>query len=408
MTSATNVSFLGLTIALVNKVKSAKPIIQKLIDKPNVLQSRPGNFLVCPLSIEIILALAQIGARGKTSKEISAALQLPHEPDRIQLAFLELSQYFQHNDEYKLNSVNKVYIKNGSKIDDQFKLNANTFFGADIQDIDFQKSEEASDIINKWIAQTTTNKMTNILSKESFDENTRLILINSTVFQGRSNKEFRFESVNKKPFFLNDEDYVDVIMLESMGYFNYNENPEMQARFLELPYEGDDVVTTIVLPNEKTGLAKLEVNIAEYFVAPEYTMQHVHVQIPKSTIDTVVRFDEILRRMGVDDALKDCADFSGMCDGKEKLKIKHVLHKTVLDIEEVKAKSDVSDILAASSNPAQGALLEPIRFHADHPFLFYLKHKATGVVFVGRFYSVDGVIKKFKNESKTESRNMQV
>lgn len=247
------------------------------------------------MSIEIVLALAQIGARGKTSKEISAALQLPHEPDRIQLTFLELSQYFQHNDKYRLNAVNTIYVKNGSKIEDQFKINASTFFGADMQNIDFQKSEEAADIINKWIAKTTANKITNVLTKDSFDENTRLVLINSTIFQGRSSKVFRFESVDKKPFFLNDDDYVDVIMLETMGYFNYNENPEMRARFLELPYEGDDIVTTIVLPSEKTGLAKLEDNIAESFEAPEYNMQPVHVQIPKSSIGTALRFNEILR-----------------------------------------------------------------------------------------------------------------
>lgn len=42
--------------------------------------------------------------------------------------------------------------------------------------------------------------------------------------------------------------------------------------------------------------------------------------------------------MGIDDALKDYADFSGICEGEVKLKVKHVFHKTVLDVEEVKTK----------------------------------------------------------------------
>ncbi len=44
--------------------------------------AKGGNFLASPLSLELALAMARVGARGETAAQMDAALHLPPESSR--------------------------------------------------------------------------------------------------------------------------------------------------------------------------------------------------------------------------------------------------------------------------------------------------------------------------------------
>ncbi|KAF2899229.1 hypothetical protein ILUMI_06950, partial [Ignelater luminosus] len=50
-----------------------------------------GNFIVCPLSVDIVLALAESGRRGKTAKEMKSALRLPKNRKQIHKIFRNIT-----------------------------------------------------------------------------------------------------------------------------------------------------------------------------------------------------------------------------------------------------------------------------------------------------------------------------
>jgi serine protease inhibitor len=51
------------------------------------VSSKHGNVLISPLSAEVVLALAYMGAAGKTAKQIGSALYLPPDREDIKAGF---------------------------------------------------------------------------------------------------------------------------------------------------------------------------------------------------------------------------------------------------------------------------------------------------------------------------------
>ena len=80
---------------------------------------------------------------------------------------------------------------------------------------------------------------------------------------------------------------------------------------------------------------------------------------------------------------QDKADFSGMTDA-EKLYISAVLHKAFVAVDEegTEAAAATAVVMKPTAIPVRQ---EPKVFRADHPFLFLIRHNATGdILFFGR------------------------
>lgn len=353
-----------------------------------MLKTHSGNFLVCPLSVDVVLALVHAGAKGNTAKQLSSGLHLPESHEKISETFTKLSPTLQGNDKYTLSSANKVYVKDSFKISDKFKSTAVDVFKAEIQNIDFTKKEKAAGDMNKWVEEKTHDKIKDLIKPDDLDEDTRAVLINALYFKGAWVKQFSEHLTKKKPFHVSKQKQVDVDMMEITDSFNYYESPELKAKFLEMPYEGGDVTMTFVLPNDVEGLSALESRINEVLVAPKYNWERVHVQLPKYKIESTIQFKPILQALGVVDAFEDFADFTGIGANQEPLKISKVIQKAFIEVEEkgTTAAAATAVIPIVGLSASIGPIEPPKEFLADHPFLFILKHN-NGILFVGRHLS---------------------
>jgi len=350
-----------------------------------LLKSNSGNFLVCPLSVDVVLALVHAGARGQTAQQLSAGLYLPNSTEKIQEIFTHLAPTLKGNDKYNLSSANKVYVKHDFKIADGFKNTAVNVFDAEIQNIDFSKTEQASAEMNKWVEDKTHDKIKNLIQPDDLDESTRAVLINAMYFHGKWVKEFNEHATRKRPFFLNSKDNVETDMMETTDNFKYYDSPELNAKFLELPYEGDDITMTLVLPNEIEGLSALEANIGKVLEAPNYNTERVNVVIPKFKIETTIQFKPILQALGIKDAFEDIADFSEMSVNHEPLAISKVVQKAFIEVEEKGTTAAAATAVIYQFRSSLARQIEPFLFYADHPFIFYLTHKDSGIMFIGRY-----------------------
>ncbi|KAF2898649.1 hypothetical protein ILUMI_07520 [Ignelater luminosus] len=354
-----------------------------------LLKYYPGNFIVCPLSADIVLALTNSGAQGETAKELSNALRLPEDPDKVREMFKAISPNLQStNRNYTLSTANKIYVKKGFEIDDKFKNVAVDVFDAEIQNIDFTRNQEAAREINQWVEDKTHKKIHNLIRPDSLDEDTRTVLINAIYFHGKWVKEFKKHDTLKLPFYLNSKDHKETNMMLATNKYEYYESPELNAKFLKLDYEGGDVSMHIVLPNEKEGLAALEEKISDVLIPPEYGYEKVSVMIPKFKTETKIQFKPILQALGVKHAFKDDANFLGIGAHQEAIKISEVVQKAFIEVDEkgttAAAATGVLQIVVTSLQPVK----PPKLFHADHPFLFYLRLNTLGVnFFVGRYKS---------------------
>uniref|UniRef100_A0A667WGS2 Serpin B6 n=1 Tax=Myripristis murdjan TaxID=586833 RepID=A0A667WGS2_9TELE len=163
------------------------------------------------------------------------------------------------------------------------------------------------------------------------------------------------------------------------------------GQILELPYKGKDLSMLIFLPYEMeddtTGLEKLEKELTyEKFV--EWTQPHkmytveVDVGLPRFKMEESYNLKDILTRMGMVDAFDvRMSDFSGMSPAND-LVLSQVVHKAFVEVNEEGTKAaaaTTSDIMLCCGIPT---------FIADHPFLFFIRHKPSmSVLFAGRFCS---------------------
>ncbi|XP_050293192.1 antichymotrypsin-2-like isoform X3 [Anthonomus grandis grandis] len=367
--------------ALENFVKGNLQFTAKLYNE--VLRENPNkNFIFSPFSIEVILALTRAGAKGLTANEFSSALNFPSEKE-TEMALKKYLPTLKSTDEgVKLLSANKLYLGKQFKILDSFKSLAVNTFNADIENVDFAQGAEAAEKINNWVENQTNNKIKDLISPDAINVLTRLILVNALYFSGKW--AFPFEKdTRKEKFYLSNTKSKEVDMMYIEESFRYHENRKLNAKFLELPYEAENVSMIVVLPNEREGLASLEANLEEVLRPQPLDWQRVYVKMPSFLVESELKLKPILQRLGVRTAFSDYADLSGI--SAEALKIDDVFQKAFINVTTAGTEAAAATfvrVIEKSLIIKEPSILE-VRFSADHPFLYCLR--VNGIIgFVGR------------------------
>ncbi|RZC38163.1 Serpin domain containing protein [Asbolus verrucosus] len=299
-----------------------------------IVKSNEKNFLVSPFSAETILTLAQFGARGETARELQTALCLPDDHDKIESSIKSLLPTLKGNDNYSLHVANKIYVKQGCTLKGEFQRVAADVFNAGLENIDFSQNAAAASKMNNWVAEQTANKIHDLISKDSLDDDTRAVLINALYFKGNWSEQFDKRGTRNRNFYENEK---DSIMVETMhdpsGLYNYYEDAELKAKFLEVSLKDPSISMTFILPSEREGLASLEGHVEKVFLPRKYSYEQVNVALPRFKIESKLNCKEILRKLGVKKAFVDGqADFSGVSD--EDLAIDEVIQKTFIEVSE--------------------------------------------------------------------------
>ncbi|KAB0792579.1 hypothetical protein PPYR_14538 [Photinus pyralis] len=343
------------------------------------------NFLFCPLSALIILGLTQTAARGVTAQQLSNGLHLPEDRKTVEQTFQQLLPALKGNDKYTLTSANKIYVKNGYKIKEEYKNIAQNSFGAEIQNINFEDKNAAAAEINGWVASKTQDKIRDLIDASKLSKDSRLMLINALYFNGSWLYTFNERNTLKRKFFTKSDSHIEVDMMEATRYFKYHSSSNLDAQFLEMPYKGDDVSMVVVLPNQVEGLSALENNIEAVLNTKLDEKVNVHLQLPKFKRETRVELKKILQNLGITDAFADSADFSGFGEpGQRPVKISDVLQKSVVEVDEKGTVAAAATLVHVVQTHILIQRPPPKQFIADHPFIYFIKSPA-GVMFIGRY-----------------------
>lgn len=245
--------------------------------------------------MEVVLALAQEGARGDTRNELLNGLRLPNDTQSIFRSILP--QLTRNDGETKLLSANKIYVQDGFQIINDYQSVATDTYRSGVENVDFRQNAVAAKQINDWVESQTNKKIQNLIQPSSLSGDTRLVLVNALYFHAKWVNEFDKYGTRKQKFFTNDKNSVDVDMMSQTSNFNYYESAELDAKFLELPYLDSNVTMTIVLPNKVDGLSALESKIEQVLIRPNYSYEYVAVSLPKFSIKTEdIQFVPILQK----------------------------------------------------------------------------------------------------------------
>jgi serpin B len=171
----------------------------------------------------------------------------------------------------------------------------------------------------------------------------------------------------------------------------YTLHEQDDAQVLSLPYKGNELSMWVALPRAADGLPALEKSLTasrfEDWAKAAKPVNDLLVYLPKFKIEVRYPLNRHLIKLGMGDAFSDIkADFRGMHSGDKELYLSLVVHKAFVEVNEegTEAAAATGAVMKLRSAPAK-----PKLFRADHPFLFAIRHNASGaILFQGRMGQV--------------------
>ncbi len=372
------------------KAGDAALSVNKLaVDLYRQLASEEGNLFFSPASISTALAMTWVGAAGETAEETGTVLHLDTDQGKVLADYSQLLKGLAGSDStYTLNVANRLWGQKDYSFNSSYTSSIQNYFGGGFEAVDFKnKPDVERQAINQWVADQTENKIQNLLPNGTVKTDTRLVLTNAVYFMGNWVFQFPEKLTRDSDFHTANGTTVQTPTMrleKSLPYFT-----DDSLAMVALPYKGDDLEFLVILPHELDGLSKIETDLGAASLQSNIEAmktRKMDVRLPRLNLAQSFNMNSILQQLGMKEAFSPSgADFSGMSD-KGGLFISSVVHKSFLQLDEkgTEAAAATGVSIAVTSMPSPSDL--PTKFVADHPFLFLIRQKDTGVIlFMGRF-----------------------
>jgi serpin B len=353
--------------------------------------SDDANLVVSPASIVLALGMARAGARGVTAEEMDAVMHDAASDEHaawlnaLDAALASRSGTFEdlNGEEHDLvlRIANAPFAQRGLALEEAYLEALATRFGAGLRLVDYiGATEEARGLINGWVSEQTEERIPELLGHGVVSEDTRLTLVNAIYLKAPWAGPFNADLTQPGAFTRLDGSTVEVPMMSTGKFLPYAEGPGWRA--VELPYLGDALAMTVILPDD---LADFEADLdADAFAAivGAFAPADVALSLPRFSTETKLKLVETLRELGMSAASDSTlADFSGIT-AEDQLFIAEVIHQANIDVDEAGTEAAAATAVVMDAGAAPG---EPITLVVDRPFLFAIRDLETGaIVFLGR------------------------
>jgi serpin B len=356
------------------------------------------NLFASPFSILTAMAMCHAGAKSDTASQLKDLLALSKLNDQ---EILDLSNKHLTNINSNLGSditiktANKIYPRHGFQIKTDFIEKLTKHFRSEIEQVDFDKSTEAAKTINDWVAKQTNDKIKDLVGADSLNELTRLVLVNAIYFKGNWLQKFDTAQTSKQNFRLPEGGAKQVDMMHLEGKkFKYFWHPfGIDANSLELPYVGEKISMTIILPEEdindvKNSLERVESQLTPEIIHQILTMEipieKVNLQLPKFKLSSKKELSSHFKEMGATLPFdQDRANFTGINDDPRGLYISKVFHEAVVEVGEEGTEAAAATAVVMA---VRMALDTPRDFICNRPFLFIIHEKVNDtILFIGKY-----------------------
>lgn len=342
------------------------------------------NLLLSPYSVMQALAMTANGADGQTRSQMEQVLG-----NGIPLETLNEYLYTQRtnqpqDDDCKVKTANSIWMRDEpgrfTVWPEFLQLNAD-YYDAAAYRAPFDQS--TVDDINNWCSYNTDGMIPKLLDEIAPD--VVMYLINAVVFDAKWQEEYLDTSVQPRDFHAYSGETQTAEMMYSgedayisddsaSGFLKYYKGMRYAFAAL-LPDEGVDIWDYVDSLDAETLHSTLTNN--------EYCA--VSAGIPKFSYDYGTELSEVLKTMGMPDALSSStADFSKMVDPEtDSVWINRVLHKTFIDVSE---KGTKAAAITAVEMTDEAAMEEPEMKTVilDRPFVYMILDTETQLpVFIG-------------------------
>ncbi|KAJ8709126.1 hypothetical protein PYW07_008952 [Mythimna separata] len=344
----------------------------------NIDNVHPGNVVISPFSVTVLLGLLQQGAVGKTQAQITNALQMS--PDTTPAAYASVSEDIKaRNSPNILKVANNVFISENFFINPDFKKAAIDSFGSEVTTVSFAGNGAARQI-NSWVASRTDNRIEKLISPDAIDYTTQMVLVNAIYFKGLWEVPFRPEATKPKEFRLSNGQVKTAQFMRMRKLFKTGVDKTTNAKVIILPFEREEYQLMIILPSELVGVKNTLASLTDYRLTSYlgFRTMDTELEIPKFTIRADTDLSVILKSMGLTDMFRrDYSDLSGVgAYGPNSPHISSAVHSAMLSIDEkggtAAAATSFAAVALSYDDPA-------VQFSVNRPFIAVLWDSKSSV-----------------------------
>jgi len=339
-----------------------------------VLSDSEGNANYSPVSLYFALAVAATGAGGQTQRQLFELLGVSSSAELSGQCSNLFRLLYTDNEISKLTLANSLWLDVDTTFNDAFAKNAAGHFYASSFPADFA-DKATGEAMGKWIAENTAGT----LSPELTTDPRQILSIISTVY-------FYDEWINRfdrdntaAGVFRTDSGDVDSEYMNGMIFGGFSRCGSFSRASLGFKDGGQMV---FILPEDGVSVREL-IGSAEafgsLFAGEDTGFAEVKWQVPKFDFEcNYDKLPETLISLGVTDAFRPDADFSGITDSAAY--ISEIIQQTRISIDEkgVEAAAFTQLNFLGAGYPE-----DEFEMILDRPFIYGIKAQNGTLLFVG-------------------------
>jgi len=330
------------------------------------------NVFLSSSSVAIALAMTYNGAEGKTKQAMAKVLGLTglglQEVNEANATFMSMQDGL--DPKVQLAIANSIWVGQGIELSPDFIRRIRDYYAGEVVNLDFS-DPGAADIINKWVASKTNEKIRELVTSGDVSS-AILVLINAVYFKGIWTTQFDEEKTEKRAFTLLDGSRKQHPMMSQSGHYDYYENELFQA--VSLPYGERRISMYVFLPKPTISidgfLKALTVENWQQWMSRFYEMEG-DVVLPRFKVEYGADILPNLVALGGGEFAG--VDFLGM--GAGPLVISKVIHKTFVEVNE-----EGTEAAAATAVTMVMGLAYRFRMIVDRPFFCAIRDNETDVL----------------------------
>lgn len=350
----------------------------------------PGNLILSPLSLQYALAMTANGACGETVREITAVLGFGDDTDAMnEYCNLLLNSFPALDQGVELMLTDAMMIRNDAVLQTSFQNTLASFYYAPVTFFSLYDKESTVNQLNEWVFRCTNGYINPFVELDDLGDNDIAYILNALYFKapwsGGVNHSMFDSSLTQKaqPFYLKGGGKGAADYMVTSRHFPYLKQDGYEM--LEIPYAGGKYAMYILLPEEKDGLDKMLSKLTGQSWAKDVAALtkevNVCLYLPKFEAENRFELQEMLQSLGVRKAFDNrCAEFDAMFVRQEtdqRFWISKVLQKARIGVNEWGTEAAAVTAVMMKDSGAGGKTMV---FNADHPFIYLIAEKSTGII----------------------------
>jgi len=365
---------------------------------------KQDNFVFSPLSLHSALSLLYLATKDNstTQEQLGAAMGIVNSQELLKTAYNGIINSYRNQNSFLYG--NHIWVGRDLYLDEQFESVVINDFNSGVSKVDFKRREAVTEV-NRWIKETTKNKIQKMV--ESFSADTEMFIANALYFKEDwliPFNELNYEGEQLMADFETASGKLKVPALwqesDRFGYGEIKTKHNIKLGLVTIPYKNEMFQMQIIIPESANHLGIIEHMMKQNeqrdqsfdFLKNGFNLfkdltniydeetQDISLTLPKFNVKNKFNAVDALKNLGAREMFMTGADLDKILAGGP-VAVEDILHQAGVEVD----KDGTEGYAATGIEVSLLSLGTQKEVFVDKPFIFIIQDKENNIpVLAGR------------------------